>query len=216
MTALQRLLKMHETEMDRTAELMRNSPWENKDFYMNWCAQFFFFVAHATRLLAASAARLHLDRDASHLRFLDHCQEEKNHEKLFERDLEYFGKKPSDFEEHPLASLLYVSQYYLIDYDDPMALFGSILFLEGMSISAGPEIYDRLHAKYGDQGCHFIKVHVHDDQDHIIKAKKALENLTEKEMLAITKSYLQSSYAFNQLLLELKSQFALKSQKKAS
>lgn len=204
MTPLQNLLNFHEMEMKKTADIMNSCPWENQEFYMQWCAQFFFFVAHATRLLAASAARLDLERDSLHLRFLDHCQEEKNHEKLFAMDLEFFNKKPSDFEEHPLAALLYQSQYYLIDYIDPMALFGSILFLEGMSISAGPNIYKRLSAKYSDQACHFVKIHVHDDQDHIVKAKKALESLSDKELQVITTSYRQSSYAFNTLLGELK------------
>lgn len=216
MNPLKNLLEFHEKEMDKTAEIMTRSPWENEKFYTEWCAQFFYFVAHATRLLAASAARLDLKRDALHIRFLDHCQEEKHHEKLFEQDLKFFGKTPQDFEEHPLAASMYQSQYYLIDYADPMALFGSILFLEGMSISAGPDIYERIKAKHTDKGCNFIKVHVHDDQDHIIKAKKALESLSEKELVAITTSYKQSAYAFNTLLEELNAKHLKVSNSKAA
>lgn len=204
---LGKLIELHQVEMKRTTEIMRNSPWENKEFYAEWCAQFFYFVAHATRLLAASASRLQLDKDPLHLRFLDHCQEEKNHEKLFEKDLLAMGKKPNNYSEHPLACLLYQSQYYMIDYVNPMALFGSILFLEGMSISVGPEIGERIEKIYGKDATNFIRVHVHDDQDHIEKAYKALEQMDSKELSAIYQSYQISGYAFNQLLLELKEKY---------
>lgn len=204
------LWDMHLEEMKKTKAFMDQCPWENKEFYAAWCAQFFYFVAHATRLLAASAAHLQLDRDALHLRFIDHCQEEKHHEKLFLKDLEAMGKNIEDYPEHPLAAFMYESQYYLIDYKDPIALFGSILFLEGMSLVAGPEIYARLKKTYTDECCHFIKVHVNDDQDHIEKAKKALSTLSAKEIEVIAISYKQSAYAFNTMLKEIQAQIPVK------
>lgn len=205
---LKNLMSHHEKEMSKTKKIMLSCPWEQTEFYVNWCGQFYFFVAHATRLLAAAAARLNVDRDVLHLRFLDHCQEEKNHEKLFEKDLEHFGRSVSSFQEHPLAALLYQSQYYLIDYKDPLAFFGSILFLEGMSTAAGgPEIYTILKKKYGDEACNFVKVHVHEDEDHIQKAYMALEKMSDKELGFIFESYRCTSYAFNHLLLDLNAEY---------
>lgn len=208
MKPLNALLNLHEEQMQLTAALMNDCPWENSDFYVEWCAQFYRFVAHATRLLAASAARLTIERDHQHIYFLDHSQEEKHHEKLFEKDLQALGRSASEFSEHPMAAFLYQSQYYLIDYVDPVSLFGSVLFLEGMSISAGPKVYKRLKDKFSDQACNFVRVHVHDDVDHIDKAHKVLSSLSPHELSAITQSYRATSYAFHSLLRDLKAKYA--------
>lgn len=177
-----RLFSAHNDLMESLDRVLMSCPWEDPRFYAVWCGQFYYFVAHATRLLAASAARLGLDRDALHIRFLDHCQEEKHHEKLFLKDLAELGYGIEAIPEFPMTAQLYQSQYYLIDYKDPIALFGSIFYLEGMSLSSGPEIYRRVKAAHGDACCNFVRVHVSDDQDHIEKAKAALRLLTPEQL----------------------------------
>ena len=200
---LKDLISFHEATMKETDALLKDCPWENSSFYANWCGQSYYFVAHATRILAASASRMHLDRDPVHIRFLDHCQEEKHHEKLYEKDLKQMGRSLSEFKEHPLTSFLYQCQYYLLDYHDAIAPMGGIFYLEGVSVYSGQQILDRCLKAHGEKACTFLKVHVHDDQDHIQKAEMILGGLNPKELAVVKTSYEQFSFAYAQLMQTL-------------
>jgi hypothetical protein len=200
---LNHFLKIHEEKMSVISKILSDFPWESKQAYSLWCGQFYYFVCHATRLLAASAAHLGLDKDPLHIRFLDHMQEEKHHEKLFERDLTNMGFDVTEFKEWPVTAQLYQSQYYLIDYVNPLALLGSIFYLEGLSICSGPELLERTLRAHGDGACTFLKVHVGEDIDHIEKAKNALKQLNENEIRAVTMSYEQTAFLFENLMQEI-------------
>lgn len=202
-SSLHELLKFHQETMKVSDAVLAACPWENKEFYANWCAQSFYFVAHATRILAASAARMHLDRDEVHIRFLDHSQEEKHHEKLYENDLKHLGRNMSEFSEMPLTSFLYQSQYYLLDYKDAIAPMGGIFYLEGVSVYSGGKILERSMKAHGERACTFLKVHIHDDQDHLQKAEMILSKMSPSELAVIKTSYHQFSFAYMQLLEEL-------------
>lgn len=201
--AFKKLLAAHEEVMETLNVVSRQAPWEDREFYANWVGQFYYFVAHATRLLAASAARLTMDRDALHIRFLDHCQEEKHHEKLLLKDLEEMGRSIDEFPESPTVAHLYQSQYYLIDYRDPIALFGSVFYLEGLSLHSGLEIYGRLKKVHGDDACNFIRVHVTEDQDHMEKAHAALRTLPPDQLQLIDWSMRQTAGIYISLIQEL-------------
>jgi hypothetical protein len=204
---LKALLDTHTETMKKSDFILKNCPWESPGFYAGWCGQSYYFVAHATRILAASAARLHLDRDDVHIRFLDHSQEEKHHEKLYQKDLEFMGRKVTEFKEHPLTSALYQSQYYLLEYQDPIAPMGGVFYLEGVSVYSGSMILERCLKAHGEKACSFLKVHIHDDQDHIKKAEMILGKLNAAELAVVTTSYEQFSYSYLQLMLELSQSF---------
>jgi len=204
----------HDKAMESLGKIFDQAPFENKEYYAQWCAQFYYFVAHATRLLAASAARLGLDRDGIHIRFLDHCQEEKHHEKLFVKDIDFLGFNIEDLPEHPMTAQLYQSQYYLIDYHDPVALFGSIYYLEGMSIALGKGLYGRLKKAHSDSACNFVRVHVADDEDHIEKAKKALRSFSEEELKVVWWSMKQTEVIYEAIMHAL-NQAAVKAKRVA-
>jgi hypothetical protein len=94
---LKELMEFHKYKMEELSRVVQECPWENEEYYAAWCAQSYNFVCHATRILAACAARLGMEDNELHLRFLDHCQEEKNHEKLYEQDLEFLRRKPEEY-----------------------------------------------------------------------------------------------------------------------
>lgn len=193
----------HEVAMKRNKEILTEFPWEYQPAYAAWCGQFYFFVCHATRLLAASAARLGVDRDELHVRFLDHMQEEKHHEKLFEMDLKAMNYSIEGLKEWTITSQLYQSQYYLVEHESPMALLGNIFYLEGMSIYSGPEILTRTLAAHGSKACSFMRVHVSEDCDHVAKATNALAKLNPADLAAVRKSHAQTTYIFEQLMAEI-------------
>ncbi len=200
---LNELLDYHNKAMLQTQSLLRQCPWENSDFYADWCAQGYYFVCHATRILAASAARTGIERDHLHIRFLDHSQEEKHHEKLYERDLAAMGRSISEFSEMPATAFLYQCQYYLLEHKDPIAPMGGIFYLEGVSVFSGVEIYERVKGRFGAEASTFLKVHVHDDEDHIKKAKQILGSMSPSELKVTSESYKLFHHAYEQQLLGL-------------
>jgi hypothetical protein len=213
---LYELLDFHQETMKVSDAVLSDCPWENRDYYAHWCGQSYYLVAHATRMLAASAARLPLDRDDAHMRFIDHCQEEKHHEKLYENDLKFMGRKVQEFEEHPLTSSLYQSQYYLLDYKDAIAPMGGIFYLEGVSVYSGNMLLDRCVKAHGEKACTFLTVHIHDDQDHMKKAEMLLSKMTPAELAVVKTSYHQFSYAYMQFLKELRHMSGVSKSKNAA
>lgn len=188
------------TKLDR---MFLEAPWEDPKFYAMWCAQTYYFVSQSTRLLAAGAARLSVARDAQHIRFINHCQEEKHHEVLIQRDLEHLGYSLDAIPELPMTSQLYQSQFYLIEYHDPVALFGNIFYMEGMSLSSGPQVYERVRKAFGDKATTFLKVHVSNDIGHMEKAKAILRGLTEPQLHLVERSLWQTTAIYESMLSEM-------------
>ncbi|MBX2986969.1 MAG: iron-containing redox enzyme family protein [Bdellovibrionaceae bacterium] len=214
--ASDQLFTTHDELLTTLDRIFKDSPWEDPRFYAQWCGQFFYFVAHATRLLAASAARLDLTNDPLHIRFLDHCQEEKHHEQLFLNDLKALGYRIEDLPEFPMTAQLYQSQYYLIDYKDPIALFGSIFYLEGMSLTSGPEVYERVKKAHGDAATTFLRVHVSEDMDHIEKAKAALRQLSDRQLEIVEWSLKQTASIYEAIMKETLATYHRLENKKAA
>ncbi len=201
--SVEKLFLENKKMMTRLDQIVARAPFDDANYYADWLGQFFYFVAHATRLLAASAARLPFNRDTLHIRFIDHCQEEKHHEKLILEDLKALGYNIEDIPELPITAQLYQSQYYLIDYHDPVALFGCILYLEGMSLHSGKQIYQTVRTHFGEPASSFVRVHTQDDITHIDKAKKALQPLTAKEAELVMWSMRQNAVIYETMMLEL-------------
>ena len=203
---LNELMAFHKTKMEELSRVVHECPWENEEFYASWCAQSYNFVCHATRILAACAARLGMDDNDLHLRFLDHCQEEKNHEKLYEQDLQYLRRDAKDYKEHPTAAFLYQNQYYHCEHNHPTAVFGGLFYLEGASVHAGVEIYRRAKKAFSEEACNFLRVHVNNDQEHLDKAIAALSLLTPQQLTWVHQAYDQFSWTYVAMLKELAAQ----------
>ena len=195
-------------QLDRSLE---EFPWQLKPAYGDWLAQTYYYVSHSTRLLAASAARFPCDErgNAFHHRFGAHIAEEKKHELLCLHDLKVLGLGVRDFPERHTTRMFYEPQYFKVEHQDPLALFGYILPLEAMSVSKGPWILERVHAAHGERASAFLKVHVNDDEDHLAKAFVALEAATEAQRALIEQNLRQTTAGYRAMLRDIMQRDAL-------
>jgi hypothetical protein len=181
-------------------------PWHHKRAYADWLAQTYYYVHHSTRLLAASAARFPLDErgNAFHNRFGAHLSEEKKHELLALHDIKKLGLALGEFPEHDATRMFYEPQYFKIEHQDPLALFGYILPLEAMSVSKGKWILQRVLELHGNHAGSFLRVHAEDDVDHLEKAFTVLEGVASEQRVLIELNMRQTTFAYLAMLAEMR------------
>ncbi len=193
--ALDLLLKSVEREMSAC-------PWENPNVYADFTAQTYYYVCHSTRLLGLAAGRCRVDRDVLHRRFVRHIGEEKLHERLALNDLHGLGMKLEDFPERSITRAFYESQYYKIEHVDPTALLGYILLLEGVAVSLGAELHQRVERAHGKQCANFWRVHAEEDIDHLPKAFAQVEALSASQKNHILINMVQSADLYRQIIAQ--------------
>jgi hypothetical protein len=179
-------------------------PWENKDAYAEWLGQAWYFVRHATHLLALTAATFKVDEKAHHDRFLDHLREERNHDVMLIRDLKALEREVKDFPERPETSALYQAQYYWIEHVAPISFFGYILCLEGLAVARGKKIYDTICKYHGEKAGLFMKVHSNEDEDHYAKALKQLSLITPAEQKTVIDNMVLSRQLYTNMFEVIK------------
>jgi hypothetical protein len=189
----------------RLGEGLRAFAWRDRRVYGDWLAQTYFYVRHSTRLLAASAARFGHDElgNALHVRFAAHMAEEKRHELLALHDLKMLGASLDQYYERPSTRAFWETQYYKVEHVNPVALFGYILALEGMSATHGPWVYGEVSTAHGAGAATFLKLHAHDDEDHVQKAMPLLDKLDARGRADFEQNLEQSTFAYLVLLGEL-------------
>jgi thiaminase len=181
-------------------------PWNNKEAYANYLAQIYYYVSHSTRLLAFAAARFRSGDEKFHRRFLEHAAEEKGHQTLAVNDIKAMGLSLQSFPELPATSALYESQYYKIEFQDPMAFLGYILVLEGLTVSRGAMIEKIVKEAFGKSASTFIHVHASEDPDHLTKALAQIESLDERRKALVKQNVMQTAAVFQMLLSSCQSQ----------
>jgi thiaminase len=181
-------------------------PWSDRRAYADWLAQTYFYVRHSTRLLAAAAARFsHDERDtALHCRFAAHMAEEKKHELLCVHDLKVIGASLDSLPEHHSTRMFYEPQYYKIEHQAPIALFGYILPLEAIGPSHGKRILEPLLLAHGDKCAAFLKLHAAEDIDHLDKALELLDGLAGAERTLVEENMRQTTYAYVAMLEDIR------------
>lgn len=182
--------------MEITKDVMDRFDWENKTAYAHWLAQSHYFVCHSTRLLASAGARVAVGNEMLHKRMVAHIGEEIGHEKIAVNDIREMGLSIQDHPEFAETKAFYQSQYFWIEHRAPIALMGYILFLEGLSITAGPGIYERISKAHGPKASVFLKVHATEDLDHVDEAFEALQNITPMEESYIVENMKQSAQVY--------------------
>ncbi len=190
----------------RLGEGLRAFPWRDRQTYGDWLAQTYWYVRHSTRLLAAAAARFAHDEigNSLHVRFTAHMAEEKRHELLALHDLKALDLGLDGYGERASTRLYYECQYYKIEHVNPMALFGYILALEAMSAAHGPWAYEQASTAHGAGAATFLKLHAHDDVDHVHKAIAMVERTDARGRDDIAQNLEQSTFAYLTMLGELK------------
>lgn len=181
-------------------------PFEDPRCYADWLAQTYYYVRHSTRLLAAAAARFSLDAfgDRLHQRFAAHMAEEKRHERLATHDLHALGKDLDQFPERDTTRQFWEPQYYKIEHEDPIALFGYILALEGMSAAHGPAALARAQQAHSPAATKFLEVHAQDDEDHLAKALTMIAGLDEHRGDVVRINMRQSTHGYLAILSDIR------------
>jgi thiaminase len=183
-------------------------PFDKREVYGDWLAQTYYYVRHSTRLLAASAARFPQTPkgDTLHHRFGAHIGEEKKHERLLIHDLKALSLSLETLPEHASTRMFYEPQYFKIEHQSPVALFGYILPLEAIAAKSGPKTVERVKSAYGELSCSsFLRVHAEEDPDHVDKAFDALERLDADELALIKQNITQTVYAYSAMLADIRS-----------
>lgn len=181
-------------------------PWLDRRRYGDWLAQTYYYVRHSTRLLAAAAARFEFTErgDAMHHRFGAHFGEEKKHELLALHDLKSLGFTLEQFPERPLTRAFYEAQYFKVEHLHPASLLGYILLLEGVAVSRGRWISERVETAFGKGCATFVNVHAADDPDHIEKALEQVQALDEMPRALVEQNLLQSTELYTAMLASLR------------
>jgi thiaminase len=200
---VERIRKLHTDLLENTYPEMTKYPFEDPQFYGHWLSQHYYYTSHTTRMLCAAAARMGMNYDNLHTRFLKHASEERHHEKLILKDLKALNKDINEFPELPVTAQLYQSQYYLIEHKSPVSLLGAALFLEGLSYKVGPSIYEITKKHHGGKASNFIRVHAMVDQDHIIEAQEALDLIEPNDLPHVEWSLKQTASIYQGILNEV-------------
>lgn len=192
--------------MRRLEQGTQEYPWGQREAYADWLAQTYYYVSHSTRLLATAASRFPLDARGSalHQRFAKHIAEEDRHELLAEHDIEALGLTLARFPERDSTRMFYESQYYKVEHQDPIALFGYILPLEAVAATRGRWVLERIDRYFGRAAGTFLRVHAEDDVDHVEKAFAALEGISHAQAALVECNLRQSTTAYLGMLRELR------------
>jgi hypothetical protein len=192
----QKLLSVFEKVMTKAKDTFHEFPWENKWAYGQWLRQTFYYVENSTRLVALTGARFPTNRNDMHRRFMQHCQEEMGHEVLPVRDIKALGLEFDNLYVYPESKALYQSQHFFVERLDPIAFYGYLLFLEGLAVHHARHAIDRAKKAHGEKAIGFLKLHADEDEDHLVKAFKTLENISDQDANYICENLEHSCYFY--------------------
>jgi hypothetical protein len=196
--------RIFKDEMTELGKLIPEFPWEDRKFYGCWLAQTSYFVTYSTRILARTASRFNIGQDHFHKRYLIHLREEAGHEKLALNDLKGLNENIEMYPELPETSALYQSQYFWIEQQDPLSVFGYIFALEGLAVQCGDVVTERVQKTFGPKTVSFLKVHAGEDPDHLKDAFTAIFGLPEEKMSQIEKNFILSCRLYLGMLQAIK------------
>lgn len=200
-----------EKEFEKILEHFRKSypagMFRDKAFYADWLAQTYYFVCHSTPLLGYSLP--HLKTQGLRHHFEHHIGEEERHELLALKDIERLNYRISDFPEYESTKAFYQAQYYKIQFEGATALLGYILFLEGMAVHWGKEIYQEVKGPFPTAAL-FIKVHAEEDPKHLEDALRTIYSLSASEQAAILANLRYSQEMYQAMLCRVKEAQKLK------
>ena len=173
--------------------------FRDPEVYGNWLAQTFYFVSHSVRLSALGASKLPVDCPIGK-RMVAHTMEEKGHHTIAHKDIEALGRRIDDYPPFGVTNAFYQAQYYKVLFEHPYHLLGQIFMLEAFSVEVGPWIYDLVRDAHGEKASRFVKVHAHEDVDHVEKALAAINAFPEENKEGTRQNFLQACELYFQIL----------------
>ena len=195
------LVSLYEEQMSKYQKNWDQFPWTDSNAYTAWLAQTYYYARHTTRIISFAGSLFPFGDQETHNRFLEHASEEKNHDRLLMSDLRHFGHKPEDFKELTATANLYQTQYYWAMIESPMALFGYFLSLEGLAVTCCKTAVDKLEkVKPGCKYATFLRVHAHDDVEHIKVAMDFAKAAEPKDLDMIKNNLVRTTDNYCQML----------------
>ncbi len=210
------LRKLYDKLQIELSEIRSNFPWTNKDAYISWLVQSYEYAYNSTRILAMTGGKMPRDKTKYSNRFISHAAEEKGHEKLLENDVKSFGLGMSMQEVLPQAKAFHQSLYYWLGFDNPVGMFGWVLALEGFAVKNVPQMYEVCLSEFGPKATSFLKVHAQEDEDHLEKAFKSINDFTPEENQLVGETMYQYSCLYGEILKKITERYGTKSGKKAA
>jgi hypothetical protein len=131
--------------------------------------------------------------------------EEKKHELRAIHDLAALDFRLESFPERPATRLFYEPQYFKIEHQSPLALFGYILPLEAIGPAQGKQISDRATRAHGPKCASFVRLHTDEDVSHLEKALAVVESLEATDKRYVEENLLQTVHAYKNLLEDIRS-----------
>lgn len=151
----------------------------DRDVYMNWLAQTYYYTSNSERLLRTFAEDSNIEGVKQ--RWLAHADEESGHENLALSDLKKMGGRLEDFPELQITKDLYEKQLPISKKTNGIAPFGWALALEGMAANINEDYVIDIMVKHGKNATRFAKVHAEEDEDHIVKALEMVSQLGDNK-----------------------------------
>lgn len=193
-------LKTYEVTMSRTRESILKYNWENKSFYTNWVGQIYHFLTQSTRMIPFAASQFKVEDEAFFNRCIDHSNEERGHHTMAINDLKNLG---STINAHALlwpTEQLYAYPFRVIEHVDPIAIFGISAYMEGLSVTVGQEITEKVIRHFGKKSACFLTSHTNDDEQHIADALGVLSKCSPERQLVVERVFLASNNNFLTML----------------
>lgn len=189
-------------QLEKTAPVMLDFPWETKEGYAMWLSQTFYMVNHSTRLVALAGAHSPLERNFLHERFVDHAKEERGHQLICLSDLKEIGFTIDQLPCLPPSACMYQVQYYWVQFRGAASFFGYTLALEALAEHFGPKVYERVVKAHGPKAAKFLKLHSEADVGHLEEAYKSLAKLNESEAVIAAENLELSSAIYREMLIQ--------------
>lgn len=171
-------------------------PWRSRPAYANFLAQTYYYIVHTSRIIALAASRCDLRYDDLHRQLVHYLGEESDHDLLALADLRELGYSIEEFPEHPLTAAFYQVDYYRIEHQTPLALFGRSLLLEGAAAGGGSRIADVVAEAFGEKAATCARLHGEEDPGHVENAFSVLEGVNEEEEAVIAATLTQSAVLY--------------------
>lgn len=184
--------RVFEQKLEEFRETILKMPWESRSFYENYLAQTYHFVKFNTRIICKAMVQTKPEDLATYKRYLEHINEEINHEFLAVKDLRKLGNQIENFPMKAESKALIGTQHFNIDTYGHSALMGYALALEMIAFYFGPNIYERVSNQFGADACHFIRVHALEDEEHIESAFQLISQFDDQELKIIGEIFEES------------------------
>lgn len=194
----------YEKSVGSLTKHMMEFPWENKEKYAGFLAQTYYYTRHSTKLLTLSASRFAFEDYDLHRRFIVHAQEERGHEFMCQKDMQFLGFDISQFPESTATAAFWQRQYFLIEHVDPICFLGYVLCLEGLSAKGAGPAKQQVIKHHDEKTTLFLRAHSDEDPDHIDKAFKALDSLTPERTALVQENLVQSCELYCQMMDEVR------------